>query len=664
MKDDLYKSLFDSIKNAIVIATKDKILDTNKAFLDMVKISEKTTLLDDSYYYNTIKGIITDGIKSSNFINDKEGTSILVDISLSLLVPEKEVYIVEFNRIDDSKLYNEITLFASHNRELFNNSPDSIIVLNNDSIVIDVNSAFEQVFEYPRYETIGRDIDDLIVSQPDREAAKELFQRVLNKERVGITTQRLTKSGKKVDVHIVGYPIIIDNRIGGNYVIYKDISSEVEKEKLLKEKEQFFSQLFNGSLFPIAILDKEERVLDVNQKFEQIFGFHRDEIINKSINECIIPEDYYAESNTFHEKIISRETLITKTKRKAKNGELIDVEAVGTPIIIDDQVIGLFAMYRDIRVEVQTLKELILEKLFFKQAFENSPDPIVILDMHDRVVDANQTFENKFGYSLQESRGAYINDLIVPEEYEEESIINSQKLLVEGKPIHMETMRFGKCGTGIEVDILAFPIRLDKDQLGVYVIYRDISERKNKEREITKLIYLDSLTGLYNRKHTYESLSEKIKEALANKKKLAILYFDLDGLKNVNDQKGHSAGDELLMRIAVRISDHFQGRMEISRIGGDEFLAIVTDQSKVSVSKYTKEMRQLFNKGFIVKGELTKSDISIGYANYPEDGSTVDQLITSADSRMYLEKKIKRIQKTPVRKTATLEELQKERDRD
>ena len=424
----------------------------------------------------------------------------------------------------------------------------------------------------------------------------------------------------------------------------------------------FYLDLFNKSLHPIAFLDRDERVLDVNVEFEKVFGYSREEMLGKSINDFIVPDELKEEADQFMGIVMQSKSHFSNTRRRSKSGELIEVEAVGSPIILEDEVIGLYAMYRDRRVEEKALKDLRRERAYFGQLFENSPDSIALLDDRDRIIDFNKSFEEMFGYKLEEVRGTCIDEIIASGPYVKETQDFAQALICEGKTIKAETVRTTKAGRKVEVELLAYPIYLDEDRLGAYAFYRDISDRKSKEREIRELVYRDSLTGVYNRKYAYEKLHAKLQKAKEEKSLVSFLYFDLEGFKKVNDARGHSFGDILLIKIAERISSYFTGQMELCRVGGDEFMAIINDPHASSLQFYIDQLKMLFEKDFVVNGEKIKSGLSIGYAAYPKDGSDLDHLIYIADTRMYREKRIKRIRKNPLRKNTTVEELMKDYD--
>ncbi len=355
----LYRKIFDHIKSPVIISSPKDLIDCNRAFLDLLKIPAS----DEAQQYEALRELVRESLQEAGgtqykSLQDMEGNTLLLELSLSSLSVDEGIHLLEFKVVDDQSLYDEITFVSAHNRELFNNSPDAIVILDSDSKVVDMNDAFVRIFGYSRFEAVGRYIDQLVVPHAERERAQALFQRVLNQERVEVTIQRQTKDQRILDVHVIAYPVLIDKRITGNYVIYRDVTQIQRNEKLLQEKESFLEQLFNRSLFPTAILDENEMVLDTNAKFEELFGYSKKEAAGQHINDLVVPKGYHHEADRFKSVIMENRTMMAKTKRRHKDGSMINVEAVGSPVIIDGKVQGFFAMYRDIRVEEQAMQDL------------------------------------------------------------------------------------------------------------------------------------------------------------------------------------------------------------------------------------------------------------------------------------------------------------------
>jgi diguanylate cyclase (GGDEF)-like protein/PAS domain S-box-containing protein len=163
------------------------------------------------------------------------------------------------------------------------------------------------------------------------------------------------------------------------------------------------------------------------------------------------------------------------------------------------------------------------------------------------------------------------------------------------------------------------------------------------EERILQLAYNDTLTGLPNRKLMFDRMEQAIISAKRRPQKLAVLFLDLDSFKKVNDKFGHNVGDKLLIEVANGLKEVVQrGNDTVARIGGDEFLILLTDVSdKNNVEILIGKIFEKFSKP--VSLELfhleIKVNISIGVSIFPDHGKDSDTLISNADTAMYTVKK-------------------------
>jgi PAS domain S-box-containing protein len=134
------------------------------------------------------------------------------------------------------------------------------------------------------------------------------------------------------------------------------------------------------------------------------------------------------------------------------------------------------------------------QKAYFQQLFDNSPDAIVLLDDTDRIVQVNKGFEALFGYQIEEVKGRFINDVVVPEDRTEEASAMSRATL-NNQVVRKETVRKRKDGSLVDVSTVGYPIRFGNKVVGVYVIYSDITERKRAEEERRELEHRAYLTS-------------------------------------------------------------------------------------------------------------------------------------------------------------------------
>ncbi len=152
-------------------------------------------------------------------------------------------------------------------------------------------------------------------------------------------------------------------------------------------------------------------------------------------------------------------------------------------------------------------------------------------------------------------------------------------------------------------------------------------------RKTEHMAYHDHLTGLPNRK----AFEKYFHEILGKKeRKIAILYLDLDDFKYVNDNYGHEFGDKLLTEVGMRLKNILRGRDRVSRVGGDEFVIMLNDiNSKRDVSLVVAKLEKQIKKPFNLDCKTIEINCSIGTSIYPEQGSTLGELINEADSSMY-----------------------------
>jgi PAS domain S-box-containing protein len=184
------------------------------------------------------------------------------------------------------------------------------------------------------------------------------------------------------------------------------------------------------------------------------------------------------------------------------------------------------------------------------------------------------------------------------------------------------------------------------------VLSRDITERKEAQTRIARLAYFDSLTGLPNRQAFTERLDREIDRARRAPHRMAVLFMDLDGFKDVNDTMGHGAGDRILgaaadrLRLGLRPSDLVSRSVadeendpvdgNLARLGGDEFTALMLNVAGPDDAMViAHRVGQLMRRPFVIDGRAVMLTSSIGIALYPDDGADAATLLKHADTAMY-----------------------------
>ena len=172
------------------------------------------------------------------------------------------------------------------------------------------------------------------------------------------------------------------------------------------------------------------------------------------------------------------------------------------------------------------------------------------------------------------------------------------------------------------------------------IVYRrvmKVQEASQKRAEF--LACYDALTGLPNRSLLKEQLEVAIGEARIAGRKVAVMFLDLDRFKIINDSLGHSAGDALLCEVAERLRQNVRDHDMVARVGGDEFLIVLTDLEDVNIARNASErMLQAVRDNFVTKGALLNVTSSIGISVFPEHGHDSETLTRNADAAMYCAK--------------------------
>ncbi|MFW6261342.1 MAG: putative bifunctional diguanylate cyclase/phosphodiesterase [Spirochaetota bacterium] len=188
------------------------------------------------------------------------------------------------------------------------------------------------------------------------------------------------------------------------------------------------------------------------------------------------------------------------------------------------------------------------------------------------------------------------------------------------------------------------PVEFERDgrPRRIVGVHSDISELKDAESRLVRLAYHDQLTGLLNRKAFYERAEELIAQAQRSSpdRLSAFLLIDLDNFKDVNDSFGHDMGDELLRRVAERLSAHLRKTDYLFRLGGDEYTVILTQLGQATdAALVASNLIRAFSEPFLLDGHTVFTGLSIGIAVHPRDGSDAAELMRKSDTALHRSKR-------------------------
>ena len=201
---------------------------------------------------------------------------------------------------------------------------------------------------------------------------------------------------------------------------------------------------------------------------------------------------------------------------------------------------------------------------------------------------------------------------------------------VDGQASDVLTLRSGRV-----VERVSLPQRSRGQTVGRVFCFRDISERIEASRRIDVLSHTDALTGLPNRRR----LADRIELALAAGRRegtpFALLYLDLDRFKPINDTLGQALGDRVLVDVAERIKGGLREIDTVARLGSDEFVVLAQRSDAAGAEATARRVQEALQAPFCQGGMRFTVTASIGIALYPNDGTSLDELLSCADTAMH-----------------------------
>ena len=265
----------------------------------------------------------------------------------------------------------------------------------------------------------------------------------------------------------------------------------------------------------------------------------------------------------------------------------------------------------------------------FARCIQNISDAVVIYDRQFIAVDVNKAFQRITGKSKTKVVGSSLSFNQYPISFSQ----NIKKHLLTKGSWHGEIENLRVDGSKYLTDLNIDIIHDESSDISHFVgVFSDITKRKETEAELRKLASSDTLTGLPNR-----ALFQANQARLVNKKiKHALLVFDLDNFKKINDSLGHQVGDNILCQVAKRMLTLSHQKTIVYRIGGDEFSVIIEDTNDIhTITSLAKDILSTIAQPFKLKNQDIVLYSSIGIVLFPEDGLTGHELLRNADTAMY-----------------------------
>lgn len=419
-------------------------------------------------------------------------------------------------------------------------------------------------------------------------------------------------------------------------------SELVQGREVLQLQYPDLLELFADHPFPILVFDDESlSIVAVNNAAIRQYGYSREEFLSLSadaIRSDQDPESFQQFLHGLHRQ--PREPRESSAYLRAGNqlhlasdGTTMMVDVYSQPAVLAGRKV-IIAIVVDVTDKADTERELKKQVAIADQLFENSPEAMVQLDTEDRIVRCNPSFTRLFGWQTEEARGKDINSLIVPQERQDEAENLSSDVLSQ-RVVQEEAVRRMRNGQLVTVAIVGYPVYFRNEVVGIYGVYRDITETKRISEKLAYHATHDDLTGLINRREIARICNHAIDEVGHT----TLLYLDLDQFKLINDTSGHVAGDRLLCEVARRLRGLMRESDSVGRLGGDEFAIVLrgcrSTEAAIIAQKIIAELQKI---RFTWESQSYQVSASIGICEASEEFESFQQLLGHADEACYMAK--------------------------
>ncbi len=400
-------------------------------------------------------------------------------------------------------------------------------------------------------------------------------------------------------------------------------------QQTLQESETRFKALSDASAGGIVIHD-EGVILDCNKGLSEMTGYSHQELIEMSAFDLIAPETL----DIVLGHVVSGYDESYEVVGVRKDGSNYPLTIKGKTVAYRGQDARV-TEWLDLSEQRKAEEQLRLAASVFTHAREG----IMITDQAGDIIEVNDTFSRITGYSREEVLG-HNPRFLKSGRHGQEFYAAMWSSLHEKKHWFGEVWNRRKNGE-VFAELLTISAVSDaKGRVQNYVaLFSDITVMKEHQQQLEHIAHYDVLTNLPNRVLLADRLQHAMRQSERRDTSLAVVYLDLDGFKAVNDTHGHEVGDGLLITLAQRMSSALREGDTLSRIGGDEFVAVLIDLDTMADCEPVLERLLLAASDPVMAVNSTlQVSASIGVTLYPQDGVDADQLMRHADQAMYIAK--------------------------
>ncbi|MDR6887995.1 MULTISPECIES: PAS domain S-box protein [Variovorax] len=425
--------------------------------------------------------------------------------------------------------------------------------------------------------------------------------------------------------------------------LMRDISAAKAAEQALRDSEHRLRMVTDHLPALISYLDWDLRFRFVNKAYQDWFGVDPEKLIGRSMREFYGDEAWAQMEPHLRAALAGRQ--VTYERRVMGPGGRRDIQATLVPERNEQgRVMGLYTLDSDITAHHEAEEALQESEARLRTVADALPMRVAYIDADERYRFNNLAYEREFGLSRDQIQGHTVQELLGEPAYE--SVKPHIRAALAGEVVTFQSEDTQSDSYNCyEAQYIPQPAANADTIVGFHAVITDITRQKLEEKRLVNLAQIDPLTGLANRAGFQARLGEAMERSRGAGALMALMYLDIDGFKQVNDQFGHQAGDELLKAFSNRLSHGLRSTDIRARLGGDEFTVIMeglpnTDIAVSAAAKLVAATQAPFAIEQQQQPQLTINiTLSIGLAFYQGGDADAATLVRRADEMLYQAKR-------------------------
>ncbi len=418
---------------------------------------------------------------------------------------------------------------------------------------------------------------------------------------------------------------------------HMDITDRKKAEEELIHSHNLIKYMLEHNTSGVAVHDKDMKYMYVSKSYLDRYKIKEKDIIGKHHYE-IFP-DLPQKWRDVHKRSLKGEVISKDEDPYYKEDGSVDWTKWETrPWYEKDGSIGGIIIYTEVITDQKKMEaQVYKEREIFKTTLLSVGDAVISTDKEGKIKIMNDVAEELTGWTQEEVFNEPLEKVLnIINEYTRKTCVNpAKKALKLGKTVEMEnhTILIAKDGKEIPIEDSAAPIKdRDGNITGAVIVFRDFTEKKEKQNQIEYLSFHDHLTGLYNRRYMEDSIKRMDTE---RNLPFSIIVADVNGLKLTNDSYGHEMGDKLLIAVAEIFKKSCRQEDIVCRVGGDEFVILLPNVNEKKVKKIIERIKK--------ESQNTKLDsvivsLALGHSTKNKEDKDILEVYKEADNKMYKNK--------------------------